>query len=141
MSIPIEAYTSEGVLTGVVDAPGRLRDVIEALEEIRIAPYHGLGLNGQRMETAAATLASDGLMLVVPDEVEVPVHATWHDVDIEIGPYLVAGELPTLPGFDPGRALARPSGRFVLLREVTIRLRDDPERVIADPWTASGEPL
>ena len=40
-------------------------------------------------------------------------------------------ELPTLPGFDPGRALARPSGRFVLLREVTIRLRDDPERVIA----------
>ena len=30
--------------------------------------------------------------------------------------------MPTMPGFDPGRALARPTGEFVLLRDVSIGL-------------------
>ena len=30
--------------------------------------------------------------------------------------------MPTLPGFDPGRALTRPSGEFVLLRDVRVSL-------------------
>jgi hypothetical protein len=33
--------------------------------------------------------------------------------------------MPTMPGFDPGRALARPTGEFVLLRDVRIALRGD----------------
>ncbi len=131
MAIPIEAYTGEGVLTGVVDAPGRLRDVLETFGEVRVAPYHGLGLDGRREEAAAAILRSDALLLVVPDETEVPVHATWHDVSLDIGPYHITGQLPTLPGFDPGRALARPTGTFVLLREATVRLREDHDIVIA----------
>jgi hypothetical protein len=32
--------------------------------------------------------------------------------------------MPTMPGFDPGRALARPTGEFVLLRDARIRLLD-----------------
>ncbi len=31
--------------------------------------------------------------------------------------------MPTLPGFDPGRALTRPSGEFVLLRDVSVGRR------------------
>jgi hypothetical protein len=130
MAIPIEAYTAEGILTGVVDAPGRLRDALETLDELRLAPFRGLGLDGRRTEVPDARLSTDALLLVVPDEAELPVHATWHDVTLLAGPYLIEGQLPTLPGFDPGRALARPSGTFVMLRDVSVRLALDPERVL-----------
>jgi len=131
MAIPIEAYTGDGLVTGVVQTPGRLRDALETLDEVPIAPLHGLTLDGRRTEASHATLAPDALLLVVPDEAEVAVHASWHPVTLAIGPYQVTGELPTLPGFDPGRALARPSGSFILLREATVRAREDPERVLA----------
>jgi hypothetical protein len=32
-----------------------------------------------------------------------------------------------MPGFDPGRALARPTGTFVLLRDVRIGLLERPD--------------
>jgi hypothetical protein len=46
---------------------------------------------------------------------------------LDAGPYLLEGELATMPGFDPGRSLARPSGEFVLLRDVRLSIRDRPE--------------
>jgi hypothetical protein len=39
----------------------------------------------------------------------------------------VVGEMPTMPGFDPGRALARPTGEFVFLRDARICLADQPD--------------
>jgi hypothetical protein len=45
----------------------------------------------------------------------------------KVGPYLVEGEMPTFPGFDPGRALTRPTGDFVLLRDVRVGPRDSPD--------------
>jgi hypothetical protein len=131
MAIPIEAYTGEGVLTGVITDPGRLRDVLETLDEVHLAPVRGLALDGRTLDSPGEVVATDALLLVVPDEADVPVHATWHDIHLTIGPYVVDGELPTMPGFDPGRALARPSGMFILLREVTVSLIADPGRVIA----------
>jgi hypothetical protein len=131
MAIPIEAYTSDGVLTGLVETPGRIRDVIETLDAVRIAPVRALGLDGQRSDSPGEAFSSDTLLLVVPDEADIPVHAVWHHVDLEIGPYFVRGELPTMPGFDPDKALARPTGTYVLLREVEVRLRDDPDRMVA----------
>ena len=56
-------------------------------------------------------------MAVTNDESAIPVHASWHALRIEVGPYVLEGELPTLPGYDPDRALARPNGEFVLVRE------------------------
>ena len=35
------------------------------------------------------------------------------------GPWHIEGAVPTMPGFDPGRALARPQGTFVLLPGTT----------------------
>ena len=61
------------------------------------------------------------------------VHASWHGIRLEVGPYLVEGEIATLPGFDPGRALTRPSGEFVQLRDVRIGRRSGPG--------ASAEPV
>ena len=47
--------------------------------------------------------------------------------DPSIGPFKIAGELPTLPGYDPGRSLTRPGGPFVMLGHVTVGLRDAPD--------------
>jgi hypothetical protein len=67
------------------------------------------------------------LFAVADDAPDAPVHAAWHHVVLESGPYTIEGDLATLPGFDPGRSLARPSGEFVLLRDVRLSLRDRPD--------------
>ena len=36
-----------------------------------------------------------------------------------------------MPGFDPGRALTRPSGEFLLLRDIRLSVRERPEAGIA----------
>jgi hypothetical protein len=36
-----------------------------------------------------------------------------------------------LPGFDPGRALTRPSGEFLLLRDIRLSVRERPEAGVA----------
>jgi hypothetical protein len=74
------------------------------------------------------TVAEDDILIAVADDPNViPVHAQWHDVAVDVGPYLVTGQMPTMPGFDPGRALARPTGEFVLLRDVRIALVGDAD--------------
>ena len=60
-----------------------------------------------------------------------PVHANWHHIHLESGPYTLEGELATLPGFDPGRALTRPSGEFLLLRDIRLSVRARPESGVA----------
>jgi hypothetical protein len=69
----------------------------------------------------------EAIVAVGGTETHGPVHATWHPIRLEAGPYLIEGELATMPGFDPGRALTRPTGEFVVLREVRVRLLDRPD--------------
>ena len=71
--------------------------------------------------------SDDVLIAVADDDPGVPVHAAWHRIHLEAGPYVLEGELPTLPGFDPGRALTRPSGEFLMLRDIRLSVRDRPE--------------
>ncbi len=61
-----------------------------------------------------------------------PVHPAWHDVILRAGPYLITGQMPTMPGFDPARALARPTGTFVLLGRSGSR--SSPRPPLA-PWS------
>jgi hypothetical protein len=126
MPIRVEAYTAEGVATGVVARPGTLRDVLEGAKELLIGDSRWLPLDGSGERAPGdLNLQVDDLMLVVAQEPEgVPVHAQWHSIELDAGPYRVNGEMPTMPGFDPGRALARPTGEFVLLRDAHIRLID-----------------
>ncbi len=67
----------------------------------------------------------DLLVAVADDDPFIPVHASWHAVRVELGPYWLEGELPTLPGYDPGRALTRPTGEFVMLRDVRMAVLGD----------------
>ena len=126
MPIRVEAYTAEGVATGMVARPGTLRDVLESADDIVIQQARWLPLDGSGEQAPGdLDLKVDDLMLVVAEEPEgIPVHAQWHSMELDAGPYRVNGEMPTMPGFDPGRALARPTGEFVLLRDAHIRLID-----------------
>lgn len=130
MPIRVEIYAAGGVAVGVVARAGRLRDVLESDRELLVERATWHPLDGSPAQPAGElAIAGDDILLAVGDEHEEgPVHAQWHDVAVRVGPYRVTGQMPTMPGFDPGRALARPTGEFVLLRDVRISLTDtDPE--------------
>ena len=133
MAIRVDAYTSGGMASGILARPGPLRD---ALEEGGTLPLDGAAWQG--LDDAAASAAGslaipsdDVLVAVADDDPGVPVHANWHHIQLESGPYTVEGQLATLPGFDPGRALTRPSGEFLMLRDIRLSVRARPEAGIA----------
>jgi len=130
----IEAYTAEGALSGLVPLAGWLRDLLEAGGQLPIDRCRRRRLDGALEPPDDVLVPVDDLLLVVPEAADVPVHAVWHDVWLLVGPFRVAARLPTLPGFDPARALARPSGTYVLVRDATIALADRPGAPVEHPW-------
>jgi hypothetical protein len=119
MSIEVDAYTVGGKATGIVARPGHLREVLEETGELALTGVRWRALDAAADQPAGdMTIAIDDVLVAVTDdESAIPVHASWHALRIEVGPYAMEGELPTLPGYDPDRALARPNGEFVLLRD------------------------
>lgn len=122
----VEAYTVTGVATGAIPRSGPVREVLEGASDVVVEGAQWLPLDGSGERAAGdLRLLVDDLLLVVSDEPDgVPVHAQWHSIELDAGPYRVYGEMPTMPGFDPGRALARPTGEFVVLRDARIVLID-----------------
>ena len=128
MSIRVEAYTMGGIVTGVLARPGHLRDILEGSTELDVTEASSAPLDGSPIDTGEQQIAMDDVVVAVAEEEHpTPVHAAWHPIRLESGPWLVEGDLPTLPGFDPDRALTRPTGTFVLLRDVHVSLLDHPE--------------
>ena len=139
MPIAVDAYTMGGVASGISPRPGHIRDAIEqegrlVLERVQWRPLDGTPAQSVR----EASIPADDILIAVPAEPDIlPVHAQWHSIRLELGPYVVEGDMPTMPGFDPGRALTRPTGEFVLLRDVRLGQRSagstvSPERRIGD---------
>ncbi len=129
MAIRVDAYTSGGMASGTLARPGTLR---EALEDGGALPLDGAAWQGiddpAGAPAGSLSIPSDDVLIAVgDDDPGVPVHAAWHHIHLEAGPYVLEGELPTLPGFDPGRALTRPSGEFLMLRDIRLSVRDRPE--------------
>jgi hypothetical protein len=128
MPLHVEIYAAGGIGIGVVARPGHLRDVLDAGANLVLehATWHALDDSPPR-QAGEVSVAPDDIYLATAEESEdLPVHAQWHDIGLEVGPYRVTGQMPTMPGFDPGRALARPTGEFVQLRDVTIGLLAEP---------------
>jgi hypothetical protein len=122
MRIRVDAYTVGGKATGFVALPEHLRDTLETtgeltLEQVRWQPLGSLA-DGPAGDLTIAI--DDILVAVADDDPSIPVHASWHAIRLQVGPYVVEGDMPTLPGYDPGRALTRPSGEFVMLRDVRL---------------------
>ena len=129
MSIQFEAYTADGIRHGAISEDGRLGDLLESLEQVDVVAGHFASLDGSDAlrQTVTRLEVDDFLVVVAPPEANSPAHSVWHDVRIHAGPYILEARLPTLPGFDPARALARPSGSFVLLGDVRIGLGGRPD--------------
>jgi hypothetical protein len=126
MPIRVEAYTAGGILTGLLARAGPIREALEGATAVTVEESRWLPLDGSgERPSGEVEIAVDDLILVVPESAgHAPVHAQWHGIELDAGPYRVNGEMPTMPGFDPGRALARPTGEFVLLRDARIHLLD-----------------
>jgi hypothetical protein len=129
MAIRVDAYTSGGMASGTLARPGGLRDALEANGSLPLegAAWQGLEDATARSAGSMSIPSDDVLVAVGDDDPGIPVHAAWHHIHLESGPYTVEGELATLPGFDPGRALTRPSGEFLLLRDIRLSVRARPE--------------
>ncbi len=126
MPIRVDAYISEGVAKGVLAREGHVRDALEQAGALPLAGVQWQAFDSTARPAADMSIPSDDVLIVIcDDDPSVPVHAQWHGIRLEVGPYTLEGEMPTLPGFDPGRALTRPSGEFIQLRDVSIGLRSD----------------
>jgi hypothetical protein len=126
MSIHVEAYTADGVIRGVVARSGHLRDVLEAGGELPIerATWQAHG-SANPSPAGQVDLPIDDLLVAIgDDDPSIPVHASWHRLRVDLPPYVLTGELPTMPGYDPGRALTRPTGTFVVLRDAELGTTD-----------------
>jgi hypothetical protein len=133
MPIIVDAYTMGGLASGVLSRPGHLREVIEQDRRLDLERVQWQPLDGALEQTANVSIPIDDVLIAVANgESTVPAHAQWHAIRVELGPYVVEGEMPTMPGFDPGRALTRPTGEFVLLRDVRLGRRSADEAAPAE---------
>jgi hypothetical protein len=133
MPILVNAYTSGGMASGTLAGAGALHDALEDGGSLRLDAAAWQGLDDLTSQPAGSlSIPSDDVLIAVSDDDPgVPIHAAWHHILLEAGPYVVEGELATLPGFDPGRALTRPSGEFLLLREIRLSVSTRPEVGVA----------
>ena len=129
MPMRVEAYTTAGIATGEVAPSGHLREHVDGAAELLIEGGDWLPIDGSAgRPMRELRLPVDDLLILVSDQLgDLPGHAQWHAIDLDAGPFRIQGELSTMPGFDPGRALARPTGQFVLLRDVRITLLSEPD--------------
>jgi hypothetical protein len=124
----IEAFTAGGIASGAVQPPWSTRDDLESEQPVDLDGTTWYPLAGGEAEPRGHVhLEPDDLLVLCSDEQDLPIHSAWHPVELDLGPYRITGELPTLPGFDPGRALSRPGGPFVLIRDVRVELLARPD--------------
>jgi hypothetical protein len=133
MAIRVDAYTSGGMASGVLARPGPLRDALEDDGGLILDDSAWQGIDDPVAKPAGSVRipADDVLIAVGDDDPGVPVHAAWHHIHLESGPYTVEGDLATMPGFDPGRALTRPGGEFLMLKDIKLSVRARPEAGVA----------
>lgn len=129
MAISIEVCTIAGVVRGVARGAGSVRELLESggLLEVERASFAAVDRITDPKPQGAVHLDTDEVLVALDPAGMSPVHAHWHPIRVTVGPWVVEGELPTLPGYDPGRSIARPSGSFVPLRDARVSRASDGE--------------
>jgi hypothetical protein len=132
MPTPIEIYTVAGILRGVVPRSGPMREVLEHDSLIAVERATFQPLDGRPEAADTLTLEPDEILLASDETGDGgAVHALWHDLRLWTGPYLIEGQLATMPGFDPARSLTRPTGTWIRLKAVRVALADAPHEELA----------
>ena len=135
----IEAFTAGGIASGAVAPPWSPRDDLESEGPVDLEAATWYPLSGGAEARGRVHLEADEMLVLCSDEQGLPIHSAWHPVELDLGPYRITGELPTLPGFDPGRALSRPGGPFVLIRDVRLELLARPDVEVIAPIRAADD--
>jgi hypothetical protein len=127
----VEIFTPTGVVAGMTAYPPLTEGGPDLNEALLVHAVRWHPLDGSApVSGGSATIEPDDMLLVVTPKPEVYVHLTWYPIRLEVGPYRVSAQLPTHPGFDPERALARPGHTFIALADATIELMGRPEASI-----------
>jgi hypothetical protein len=121
----VEVFTPTGVLAGLTAGVPLTHAGPDLTAALPVRDARWFPLDGSpALERRELQVAPDDILIIATPPESILVHMTWFAVTLDLGPYRVTAELATHPGFDPGRALARPSGIFVPLRDARIELVD-----------------
>lgn len=124
----IEIFTPTGVLAGVTARVPLTADGPDLLAPLMVGNSRWYPIDGSRpSHRGDDCVAPDDILILVTPKPAIKVHMAWYSVLLDVGPYRVSGRLATHPGFDPARAIARPSNGFVALRDATIELPAQPD--------------
>jgi len=129
----VEIFTPTGVVSGSTARSQVGADARGAATPLPVDGSRWYPLDGSApARRGSVSIAPDDILVVVLAPPPFSVHASWYPLQLEIGPYRLEARLPVAPGFDPARALARPTGPFVALRDVSISLIGRTDAGIAE---------
>ena len=129
----VEIFTPTGVVSGSTARSTVASDAKGAASPMPVDGSRWYPLDGSEPQRrGSVTVAPDELLVVILAPPPFTIHASWYPIELEVGPYHLEARLPVSPGFDPARALARPTGAFVALRDVSISLIGRTDAGIAE---------
>ncbi|HET9681039.1 MAG TPA: hypothetical protein VFP19_03300 [Candidatus Limnocylindrales bacterium] len=129
----VEIFTPTGVVSGSTARATVGSDTRGAPQPLPVDASRWYPLDGSPPERRGAiTVPTDEILVVILAAPALTIHASWYPIELDVGPYRLEARLPTAPGFDPARALARPTGAFVALRDVAITLPGRPDGGVAE---------
>jgi hypothetical protein len=129
----VEIFTPTGVVSGSTARASVGSDAKGAPSPLAVDASRWYPLDGSAPERrGSVTVGTDEILIVILAPPPFSMHASWYPIELEIGPYRLEARLPVAPGFDPARALARPTGAFVTLRDVSIALTGRGDAGIAE---------
>jgi hypothetical protein len=132
----LEIFTPTGVVSGSTARATVGTDTRGAPHPMHVDASRWYPLDGSPPERrGAVTVGADEILVVMLAAPSPPTHDMWYPIELDVGPYHVEARLPTSPGFDPARALARPTGAYVTLRDAVISVPGRPDAMVVErPW-------
>ncbi len=136
---PFDAVTEEWRIVGVMQAVGRLTDIVNRRESIPITSVSWAPIDGSAPFAPAPGIKEvDPYDLIVvstgddetDDAQRVAFHRVPYDVSLEASPFRVIGTVHLLPGMEPERLFERSTELFIPLTAAYVFLGEQP---IGDP--------
>jgi len=129
----VEIFTPTGVMSGSITGATVESDPRGTPAPVPLSDGRWYPLDGSTPERCGSVIVgSEEILLAAVPPPEVPGPGQWYPLELDLGPYHLEAGLPVQPGFDPARALARPGGAYVPLRDVSISLTGRPEAGVAE---------